>query len=174
MQIRIQRRELALKVDSNVFIRVYISTLLGSLKTGATVALNYRKTHKEASNQLCLTQQAQHRHGSAAEPRSLGRDLRGRSVASSGRRAARPAARRALSTGRGPRGRREEELHRRDELEEEGADLRREVSNVVQTRARAARILMFFVHTHPQTMIADDVLACAAEIRLKLYLHFGV
>ena len=99
MQIRIQRRELALKVDSNVFIRVYISTLLGSLKTGATVALNYRKTHKEASNQLCLTQQAQHRHGSAAEPRSLGRDLRGRSVASSGRRAARPAARRALSTG---------------------------------------------------------------------------
>ena len=33
--IRIQRRELALKVDSNVFIRVYISTLLGSLKTGA-------------------------------------------------------------------------------------------------------------------------------------------
>ena len=31
------------------------------------------------------------------------------------------------------------------------------VSNVVQTRARAARILMFFVHTHPQTMIADVV-----------------
>ena len=33
--IRIQRRELALKVDSNVTNRVYISTLLGSLKTGA-------------------------------------------------------------------------------------------------------------------------------------------
>ena len=33
--IRIQSRELALKADSNVTIRVYNSTLLGSLKTGA-------------------------------------------------------------------------------------------------------------------------------------------
>ena len=33
--VRVQSRELALKVDSTVFIRVYISTLLGSLKTGA-------------------------------------------------------------------------------------------------------------------------------------------
>ena len=33
--IRIWSHELALKTDSNVFIRVYNSTLLGSLKTGA-------------------------------------------------------------------------------------------------------------------------------------------
>ena len=33
--IRIWSHELALKTDSNVFIRVYISKLLGCLKTGA-------------------------------------------------------------------------------------------------------------------------------------------
>ena len=75
-------------------------------------------------------------------------------------------------------GQREEELHRRDELEEEGADLRFEpslrlpaarevaVPNVVQTRGRAARILMFFVHTHPQTILKVFFIACGRRLSL--------